>query len=219
MAPSKDAGEDLSMRRRRLRYRAWHRGTKEMDLVLGPFADAHLEGYGPSELDRLEALMDEEDTDLLKWVMGQEPVKVDRVLHDGDKVSLGEVTLTAHNTPGHTRGATTWETTIVDQGKKYFTVFPDGQGFNPGYHLTGATADYPGIADDYRRTHHFQEMLKPDMWFGFHTEYFNMEAKLKRSVTEGVNAWVDPGGYRQFIAGKKRAFEDEIDAEQGVAKK
>jgi len=77
MAPSKDAGEDLSMRRRRLRYRAWHRGTKEMDLVLGPFADAHLEGYGPPELDRLETLMDEEDTDLLKWVMGQEPVPSD----------------------------------------------------------------------------------------------------------------------------------------------
>ena len=77
MAPSKDAGEDLSMRRRRLRYRAWHRGTKEMDLVLGPFADAHLEGYGTPELDRLETLMDEEDTDLLKWVMGQEPVPAD----------------------------------------------------------------------------------------------------------------------------------------------
>ena len=65
------------MRRRRLRYRAWHRGTKEMDLVLGPFADAHLEGYSQPELDRLEALMDEEDTDLLKWVMGQEPVPPD----------------------------------------------------------------------------------------------------------------------------------------------
>ncbi|MEO6015364.1 MAG: succinate dehydrogenase assembly factor 2 [Devosia sp.] len=62
------------MRRRRLRYRAWHRGTKEMDLVLGPFADAHAEGLGAPELDRLETLMDEEDTDLLKWVMGQEPV-------------------------------------------------------------------------------------------------------------------------------------------------
>jgi len=62
------------MRRRRLRYRAWHRGTKEMDLVLGPFADAHLEAFGAPELDRLEALMDEEDTDLLKWVMGQEPI-------------------------------------------------------------------------------------------------------------------------------------------------
>jgi antitoxin CptB len=74
MAPQKDAGEDIAIRRRRLRYRAWHRGTKEMDLVLGPFADAHPELYGTPELDRLEALMDQEDTDLLKWVMGQEPV-------------------------------------------------------------------------------------------------------------------------------------------------
>ena len=74
MAPHKDAGEDIAIRRRRLRYRAWHRGTREMDLVLGPFADAHLEGYGTPELDRLETLMDEEDTELLKWVMGQEPV-------------------------------------------------------------------------------------------------------------------------------------------------
>lgn len=74
MAPSEDAGEDLSMRRRRLRYRAWHRGTKEMDLVLGPYADAHADLLGASELTRLETLMNEEDTDLLKWVMGQEPV-------------------------------------------------------------------------------------------------------------------------------------------------
>lgn len=76
MASEKDAGEDLAIRRRQLRYRAWHRGTKEMDLVLGPFADAHLGGFGQAELDRLEALMNEEDVDLLKWVMGQEPVPV-----------------------------------------------------------------------------------------------------------------------------------------------
>ncbi len=73
MAPQKDAGEDIAIRRRRLRYRAWHRGTREMDLVLGPFADAHVEALEGPELDRLEALLDEEDTDLLKWVMGQEP--------------------------------------------------------------------------------------------------------------------------------------------------
>lgn len=86
MAPQKDAGEDLSMRRRRLRYRAWHRGTKEMDLVLGPFADAHLDLLDAPELDRLEALMDEEDTDLLKWVMGQEPVP-----RDADAKLLGTI--------------------------------------------------------------------------------------------------------------------------------
>lgn len=68
------------MRRKRLRYRAWHRGTKEMDLILGPFADAHTDAMDSAELDRLEALMDEEDPPLLTWVMGQQepPEHVDR---------------------------------------------------------------------------------------------------------------------------------------------
>ncbi|MFD2646300.1 succinate dehydrogenase assembly factor 2 [Devosia albogilva] len=65
------AGEDIAMRRKRLRYRAWHRGTREMDLVLGPFADAEIEGLDTVELDRLERLMDEEDPALLTWVLGQ----------------------------------------------------------------------------------------------------------------------------------------------------
>ena len=75
------AGEDIAMRRKKLRYRAWHRGTKEMDLILGPFADANVEQYDTNALDRLEALMSEEDPPLLKWVMGQEepPAHVDRV--------------------------------------------------------------------------------------------------------------------------------------------
>jgi len=66
------AGEDIAMRRKKLRYRAWHRGTREMDLVLGPFADAHTDSMDDTRLDRLEALMSEEDPHLLKWVMGQE---------------------------------------------------------------------------------------------------------------------------------------------------
>jgi antitoxin CptB len=84
MAPSESAGEDIAVRRRRMRYRAWHRGTKEMDLVLGPYADAHLEQLGTPELDVLEHLMDEQDTDLLEWVMGQTepPGHVDRLLLD-----------------------------------------------------------------------------------------------------------------------------------------
>jgi len=75
------AGEDIATRRKKLRYRAWHRGTREMDLVLGPFADAHTETMDEAQLDRLEALMSEEDPPLLKWVMGQEvpPETIDTV--------------------------------------------------------------------------------------------------------------------------------------------
>lgn len=77
MALQKDAGEDLAMRLRRLRYRAWHRGTREMDLLLGPYADARLAGMDVTELDRFETLLEEADTDLLKWLMGEEPTPAD----------------------------------------------------------------------------------------------------------------------------------------------
>ncbi len=60
-------------RLRRLRLRAWRRGTKEMDLILGPWADARLEGLGPDALDRFEALLEENDQDLYAWVTGQGP--------------------------------------------------------------------------------------------------------------------------------------------------
>lgn len=77
MAPQKAAGEELSMRLRRLRYRAWHRGTREMDLILGPYADARLEAMPPAELDRFEALLEEADTDLFDWLLGNQPIPAD----------------------------------------------------------------------------------------------------------------------------------------------
>ena len=146
------------------------------------------------------------------------PVKVDRVLRHGDTVRLGDVILTGYLTPGHTRGATTWVTTIFDSGKAYQVVFPDGAGYNPGYRLAATNPSYPGIADDFRRTHHILEMMKPDIWLAQHNEYYDLEGKRKRAEKEGVAAWIDPEGYRRFISGKKRAFENQIDKEMGVAK-
>jgi len=77
MAPETAAGEELSMRLRRMRYRAWHRGTREMDLMLGPYADAKLPAMSAIELDRFEVLLEEMDTDLLDWLMGNLPTPAD----------------------------------------------------------------------------------------------------------------------------------------------
>ena len=71
-------GDELDLRRRRLRYRAWHRGMREMDLVLGRFADAELESLTPHELDQLEALMEAPDPDLFAWILGQSDVPPER---------------------------------------------------------------------------------------------------------------------------------------------
>jgi metallo-beta-lactamase class B len=143
--------------------------------------------------------------------------KVDRILRDGDTIRMGDVLLTAYHTPGHTRGATTWIANLVVDGKPYVVAFPDGAGFNPGYRLAKKPS-YPGIGDDYRRTHHMLEMLKPDIWLAQHNEYYDLEGKRKRAQTQGVAAWIDPEGYRRFVAGKKRAFEDEVDLELGTPK-
>jgi antitoxin CptB len=58
------------IRRKRLLYRSWHRGTREIDLILGRFADLHLAGFDDVQLDRYEALLDCSDADLFDWVAG-----------------------------------------------------------------------------------------------------------------------------------------------------
>lgn len=67
-------GDELDLRRRRLRYRAWHRGMREMDLMLGRFADAELANLTPQELGELEALMEAPDPDLFAWILGHSTV-------------------------------------------------------------------------------------------------------------------------------------------------
>ena len=65
---------DIDARRRRARFRAWHRGMKEMDLLLGGYADAHIEAMTPDDLAIFETLMEILDRDLLKWFTGEGPV-------------------------------------------------------------------------------------------------------------------------------------------------
>jgi antitoxin CptB len=65
--------EDAGARLKRMTMRSWRRGTKEMDLILGPFADAHLAGMDAATLASYDTLLNENDQDLLPWVLGQAP--------------------------------------------------------------------------------------------------------------------------------------------------
>ena len=141
------------------------------------------------------------------------PVTPDKALKDGDTVSLGDVTLTAHATPGHTRGCTTWVTTVKDGGRAYVVVFADGTGINPGTRFV-RNPSYPGIADDYRHTFTVLESLQPDIFLSYHAEAFDSAGKQGRASTEGVQAWVDPQGYRGYVARGKANFEEHVAAEK-----
>lgn len=71
--PARGGADDLVRRRKRLKYRSWHRGTKEMDLLLGPFADACLDGFDARLLAEYEALLDRPEPDLYEWIVGRAP--------------------------------------------------------------------------------------------------------------------------------------------------
>src|SRR5215470_3654950 len=95
------------------------------------------------------------------------PVKVDRVLHDGDEVKLGDTVLVAHLTPGHTKGTTTWTMKAKENGKSYDVVIVGSPNVNPGYKLV-ANALYPQIAEDYERTFRVLHSLPCDVFLGAH---------------------------------------------------
>jgi metallo-beta-lactamase class B len=134
------------------------------------------------------------------------PVKADRVLKDGDRVSLGNVTMTARLTAGHTQGCTTWITNVVDGGKTYTVVFPGSSNVNRGSRVVDDPS-YPGIAEDFRHTFIILESLKPDIWLPAHSEVFGFDDKRAAAIDRGVAAWVDPAGYKNYVADSKAAFD------------
>jgi metallo-beta-lactamase class B len=134
------------------------------------------------------------------------PVTANRVLKDGDIVEVGGVKVTARRTAGHTPGCTTFEATVEEGGRSYNVVFPDGTSVNEGTRFVN-NPSYPGILEDYRRTFSTLQSLKPDIFLTYHVDEFNLAAKRERAATEGVRAFVDPEGYKRFIAERKAKFE------------
>jgi metallo-beta-lactamase class B len=130
---------------------------------------------------------------------------VDRVLKDGDNVTLGEATLIARRTPGHTRGCTTWTMKTKDAGKSYDVVIVGSPNVNAGYRLVGNAA-YPEIAADFARSFALWKQLPCDIFLGAHGAYYGMVDKLPRMKAGAPNPFVDPRGYRAYIDEREQAY-------------
>ncbi|HKU76050.1 MAG TPA: subclass B3 metallo-beta-lactamase [Pyrinomonadaceae bacterium] len=142
-----------------------------------------------------------------------EPVKADRILHDGDKVELGGVTMVARLTPGHTKGNTTWTMTVNDGGKQYNVVFA-GSASVPGYKLVD-NPNYPGIVADYERTFQVLKSLPCDIFLGPHGNFFDLITKSKL-LEQGnkSNPFIDPQGYKRYIEDTEKTFRKELERQR-----
>jgi metallo-beta-lactamase class B len=137
------------------------------------------------------------------------PVKVDRVLHDGDTVQLGGATLVAHLTPGHTKGCTTWTWQAREGTATYNVVVVGSPNVNPGYKLVNNTL-YPGIAQDYEKMFRVLKALPCDVFLGAHGGYYGMEAKFARVKEGAANPFIDPDGYKKYVSDKEEEFRAEL---------
>ncbi len=135
--------------------------------------------------------------------------KVDRVLRDGDQVRLADTVLVAHLTPGHTKGTTTWTMKASDGGKIREVVIVGSPNVNPGYKLVHNAA-YPNIAQDYERTFRVLNALPCDIFLGAHGSYYDMEAKFAHLKQGQANPFIDPDGYKSYVADREEAFRAEL---------
>jgi metallo-beta-lactamase class B len=141
------------------------------------------------------------------------PAKVDRTLADGDTVTLGGVRLQAHLTPGHTKGCTTWTTTVEQDGKRHLVVFVGGISINEGVRLVG-NARHPGIAADYARTFRTLKALNPDVFLAQHPEIYGMADKLRRARAGArENPFIDREGYRRVVSEAEGAYLRQLQSE------
>jgi metallo-beta-lactamase class B len=148
------------------------------------------------------------------------PAKVDRILHDGDEVKLGNVILVAHKTAGHTKGCTTWTMKVKDDksGKIYDVVIVGSPNVNPGYKLVN-NAEYPQIAQDYEHEFAVLKALPCDIFLGAHGAYYDLAAKYPKLAAGGENPFIDPQGYKAYIADREAAFQEELKKQQSANQK
>ena len=143
-------------------------------------------------------------------------IKVDRVLHDGDTVALGGVTLTAHLTAGHTPGCTSWSMQVTEGGKPYSALFicqltplPDQLLGNPLY---------PDASQDYARTFQVLQALPCDVFLAEHGSAFDLLGKYARlQAHPETDPFVDLAGCKAYLEQSRQAFEAQLKSEQAAA--
>ena len=134
---------------------------------------------------------------------------IDKVVHDGEEVTLGGTTIVAHLTPGHTRGCTTWTMKAQEGGKTYDVMF--------GCSLRAPGAVTPAIADEFNRSFKLVHALPCDVQLGDHGAQYNMQAKYAKLKNGGPNPFIDPASCK-LEADISEAMFHAILAEQQKAK-
>jgi len=187
---------------------------EDIEIVLGSHAHGdHMQGDAlVAQLTGARVMAMAQDVPLLERMRpGDKPHPIDRILQDGDEVSLGGSTLVARLTPGHTPGCTTWTMTVEEGGESYDVVIIGSMGSNPGFQFVNNPTN-PTIADQYKQGFAVLRSLSPDIPLASHPAMYNMVDKYAR-LGQTPNPFIDPAGYVAELDAVEGLFRDVL-AEQ-----
>ena len=190
----------------------------DIKIILGSHAHGdHMEGDAlVKEMTGAQVMAMAEDVPALERMRpGDKPHPIDRVLRDGDRVTLGGSTLVARLTPGHTKGCTTWTTTVREDNRQLSVVIIGSMGSNPGFQFVN-NKDNPNIADEYKQGFKVLRSLQPDIPLASHPAMYNMTAKLERLGAK-PNPFIDPAGYTAELDAVEGLFNQVLTAQQKAA--
>ena len=144
--------------------------------------------------------------------LAYEPVKPDRIISDDERVELGGMSLTAHLTPGHTKGCMSWSMRVNEDGKDYNVLFLCGLTASL-YKLTN-NDKYPNIVEDVRSTLRRLRGMHADVLLASHGFYFDLEGKAARRKAGAPNPFVDPDELGRHVAEMEKDFEEALQAQE-----
>jgi metallo-beta-lactamase class B len=191
----------------------------DIKIILGSHAHVdHTEGDARmKEITGATVMVMAEDVADIKKIIPKESKKehpVDKIFHDGDKITLGNVTMTAVLTPGHTPGCTTYMWKTQDAGKNLDVVF--GCGYGAGGRKLVNNKDYPTVIEDYKKTYKVAKTMHADVFLGSHGNHWGLMDKLSR-VGKGGNPFIDATTLPRHVEAYEKEFEAELAKQQAAA--
>jgi len=142
-------------------------------------------------------------------------VKVDKSFGDEQKLKVGETTLVAHVTPGHTLGCTTWTMSVTEKGRPLNVTFPCSLSV-AGNHLVG-NKEHRSIVADYRSSFAKMRTFATDVMVPSHEEQGDLLAKRQKQLRGDANAFIDPTELARFVDGYETRFNQELARQQAAA--
>jgi metallo-beta-lactamase class B len=203
---------------------------KDIKYILSSHAHAdHVAGHAAMKrLTGAKVVVSKADAELLRsggksdFLFGKselmhfEAVEPDIIVRDGERIQLPSIDLTAHLTPGHTPGCTTWTMPMIEKGNRLNVVFFGSTSINPGTRLI-QNEEYPKIADDIRASYRKLRGLPCDIFLAPHPEQFGMRDKLAE-VGRTENPFIDPRGYTEYLQNAEEAFTKEWERQKAAMK-